>query len=104
MSNNIGSSELIASLSKITMGGDGASNGETSWLHAIAKALGEKVGELAESMVKNADKVGSKNEKEATAASAQLTADSQLFSMYMNALSTVLKSIGEGNVAMARKQ
>jgi len=82
----------------------GSTNGKTSWLHAIAEALGEKLGDLAKSMVANSKLAGSSNEKIAAGATARLTADSQLFSMYMNAVSTVLKSIGEGNSAMARKQ
>lgn len=95
--------ELISNLNSLNLK-SGETTGETSWLHAIAKALGEKVGQLAESMVKHADNVGHDDPKVAAEASAKLTADSQLFSMYMNALSTVLKSIGEGNTAMARKQ
>lgn len=95
--------DLIANLGSLNLSGK-STTGETSWLHAIAEAMGKKVGELAESMVEHANKVGNDDPKVAAEASAKLTADSQLFSMYMNALSTVLKSIGEGNTAMARKQ
>lgn len=94
---------LISNLNSLNLSG-GQTSGKSSWLHAIAEALGQKVGELAVSMTQHADDVGSPDAQKSANASANLTADSQLFSMYMNALSTVLKSIGEGNSAMARKQ
>ena len=94
---------LVSNLGSLNLSG-GQTSGKSSWLHAIAEAMGKKVGELATSMTQHANDVGSSNAKKAAGASAKLTADSQLFSMYMNALSTVLKSIGEGNAAVARKQ
>ncbi|WP_242111961.1 hypothetical protein [Luteimonas aquatica] len=101
MSNTV---DIIGNLAKLTLSGDiDGAGANKSWLHAVAKAMGQKMGELASSMVTNANLVASPNEKISSSASAKLTADSQLFSMVSNATSTALKSAGEGNVALVRK-
>lgn len=87
------------------------------WLHAIAEAMGNAQGELAGRMVglskslsDLAGPASGKGEgaelaaKKFQVAMSDFQATSQLFSMTTNAASTAIKSIGEGNTAMARKQ
>lgn len=102
VNNNVSLIENLGRL-RLNSDGEGSSGASKSWLHAVAKAMGEKMGELAQSMVKNANGVASPDPKKSAAASAALTADSQLFSMVSNATSTALKSAGEGQTALARK-
>lgn len=88
----------------------GAKGGSSSWLTAIAKAMGEAAGKHADNLVKLSkqiqDAAGSKEEGaagKATALQAEFQAEAQMFSMLQNAFSTAIKSIGEGMTTMARK-
>lgn len=81
---------------------DSINSGE-SWLVAIAKALGKALGDKAEIMKKHADNVGSKDPKVSAEANAQIQAESQLYSLITNSVNTVIKSIGESNSNLARK-
>jgi hypothetical protein len=101
--------------------------GSSSWLVALAKAMGEMTGDHLTKMMqaqenmensqvdegsdeyKNAtdeEKADMKQEagREFTKYQAEFQAESKLFSMCSEATSTVLKSIGEGLSSMARKQ
>lgn len=93
-----------------TTGGKG--KGE-SWLMAIAKALGHALGLHAANLVKlskQLDTLAGKDQKDPNNAAAfqktmtEFQAESQLFSMLSNAVSTAIKSIGEGMTSIARKQ
>lgn len=71
------------------------------FLMQIAQVLGEKLDEMANDLQKFAEKLG----KEPTAAeTTELSGMSQMFQMFMNNASTVIKSLGEANAGMARKQ
>lgn len=97
-------------------GGKGSS-GKTasSWLEAIALAMGEAAGNKAAKMVELSNKLkelssagGSEKDqqkaaKEMNAVNAQFQAVSQEFNMLQSAFSTAIKSLGEGLAQMARK-
>lgn len=88
----------------------------TSWLEAIALAMGEAAGNKAAKMVELSNKLadlssagGSEKAqqqaaKEMNAVNAQFQATSQEYNMLQTAFSTAIKAIGEGLSAMARKQ
>lgn len=78
----------------------------TSWLMAFAKLMGEVANNIAEQMMDKAKEIdaAAKKEEPANELTAELTALSQLFKMVTEATSNVIKSVGEGNTAMARKQ
>ncbi|MDR6993155.1 hypothetical protein [Luteimonas sp. 3794] len=85
--------------------------GGESWLVAMAKALGTMLGEKAGNMVQTSKEMekysGSDSKEDAQKFSELQTkfqAESQMFSMLSNTISTALKSIGEGLTANARKQ
>lgn len=97
-------------------GGDGASTagGKAtkggSWLEALAKAMGNALGQKASKMVELGDKIASTaggEGKEAAQANTQATmemqATSQMFSLMQNAFSGAIKAIGEGLSQAARK-
>ena len=82
-----------------------------SWLQAIAKAMGEAMGDRASKMVELSNKMGEaakkegeKGAKEMQGISAQFQAVSQEFNLLSNTFSTAIKSLGEGVTTMARKQ
>lgn len=88
----------------------------TSWLEAIALAMGEAAGNKAAKMVElsnklatlssagGGDKAQQKAAKEMNAVNAQFQATAQEYNMLQTAFSTAIKAIGEGMSAMARKQ
>lgn len=87
----------------------------SSWLEAIALAMGEAAGNKAAKMVELSNKLkelssagGSEKDqqkaaKEMNAVNAQFQAVSQEFNMLQSAFSTAIKSLGEGLAQMARK-
>ena len=89
----------------------GAGGGGNSWLEAIAEAMGDALGQMAQKLVDestslqglagNADGSGA---QQFQATMAKFQADSQMFSMLSNAFSNAIKSIGEGMTSMASKQ
>ena len=91
--------------------GHGASGGGGSWLEAIAQAMGDALGQMAQKLVDestslqglagNADGAGA---QQFQATMAKFQADSQMFSMLSNAFSNSIKSIGDGMTTMASKQ
>jgi len=95
--------------------GNGGGKAATSWLEAIALAMGEAAGNKAAKMVELSNKLkelssagGSEKDqqkaaKEMNAVSAQFQAVSQEFNMLQSAFSTAIKALGEGLAQMARK-
>ncbi len=75
--------------------------GQGGWLMAFAEAMGRLMEKQVEKIQKFADSIG---DKPSPSDSTKLTAMTQMFQMFMNAVSTALKSMGEGASAMARKQ
>ena len=88
-----------------------AGGGGGSWLEAIAQAMGDALGQMAQKLVDestslqglagNADGSGA---QQFQATMAKFQADSQMFSMLSNAFSNAIKSIGDGMTTMASKQ
>jgi|SRR5690606_38373 len=85
---------------------EASSSGSKSWLVAIAQALGQMLGEKAETMKGLVDKMNAAEDSgmEFNTALTEFQAESQMFSMLSNASSTAIKSIGEGLTSNARKQ
>ena len=76
------------------------------WLIALAQVLGkiaDKMGEEIVSKAKEIDTAGPEADN-INELNAELTAMSQVFKMFMETVSTVIKTIGEGNASVARKQ
>jgi hypothetical protein len=84
----------------------GGSSG--NWLVVLASALGKQAGEHLKNMVELGEKMGEMDSKEDPEAFAQtqseFQAESQIFKMFQEAISTMIKSIGEGLSSVARKQ
>lgn len=103
-----------------TKGGSGKSGASSSssggsWLVAIAKAMGQALGDRAKKMVELSDKIaankgGDSTESKQDAAmeaqklSTEFQATSQEFQMLQQSFSTTIKALGEGMASMARKQ
>jgi hypothetical protein len=75
--------------------------GGGGFLMAIAQALGEMMDRMADNLLEFSKTLGDSPTAEQTT---ELTAKSQMFSLFMNNASTVIKTLGEANAAMARKQ
>ena len=97
--------------------GKGGRKSAGSWLQAIAKAMGEVLGQKAGEMVRLSDEVSSlgkkkglevdarqENAQEMTAAQTELQGVSQEYKLLTETISTVLKGIGEALSTMGRKQ
>jgi len=94
---------------------EGSKKSATSWLEAIALAMGEAAGNKAAKMVELSNKLKelssagggeeaqAKAAKEMNAVNAQFQATSQEFNMLQSAFSNAIKAIGEGMAQMARK-
>lgn len=78
----------------------------TSWLMAFAKLMGEVANNISHQMMAKAREIdaAAKDEKPSNELTAELTALSQLFKMVTEATNNVIKSVGEGNSSLARKQ
>ena len=85
--------------------------GGGSWLEAIAEAMGQALGQMAQKLVDESnalqglagDASGS-GAQEFQATMSKFQADSQMFSMLSQAYATAIKSIGDGMTSMASKQ
>jgi len=83
--------------------------GSSSWLIAMAKAMGKTAGEHAKKLADLSDQINNlqgSNGDQASKASelqSQMQAEGQMFGMLQNAFANVLKSIGDGMSTMARK-
>lgn len=76
-------------------------SGDGGWLMAFAEAMGRLMEKQVNEIEKFSKSIGDKPTPED---STKLTAMTQMFQMFMNAVSTALKSMGEGAAGMARKQ
>jgi len=86
-----------------------AGGGGGSWLEAIAEAMGNALGQMAQKLVDESNSLqsmaGNQNDaQQFQATMAKFQADAQMFSMLSNAFSTSIKSIGDGMTTMASKQ
>ena len=100
-------------------GGGKGGKGASSWLVALARALGEVAGDKAAKMVELSNKLtelndegkglekGSKeaegNARESVALQSELNGVSKEFQQFMETLNTVVKGIGDGLTSVARK-
>jgi len=77
-----------------------------SWLVQFATVMGEIANKISDQMMEKAGEIdtAAENEEPANELTAELTALSQLFKMLTEATNNVIKSVGEGNSALARKQ
>lgn len=91
-----------------SISGEGKGGKGESWLVAIAKAMGSILGEKAQKLNDLSEKLngltGKDDAQEFSATQTEFQAESQMFNMLSNTISTAIKSIGEGLVANARKQ
>jgi hypothetical protein len=87
--------------------GEGKS-GKGNWLVVLAQALGKQAGKHLKEMVKLGNEMGSMDSKEKPEDFAEkqsmFQAESKMFGMFQEAVSTMIKSIGEGMSSVARKQ
>jgi ABC-type transporter Mla subunit MlaD len=86
----------MAERGKDAMKGGGAK----SWIMAIAIAMGKQIDKKAKEMQGMADKITDKT----PSLTAKFSAASQEFGIMMNALTTVIKTLGEAMANTARKQ
>jgi hypothetical protein len=98
--------------------GSGSSNGSSAggaagnnWMEAIARAMGEALGQLSQKVVDESNQLSSEAGDSSSSGAqqfqstmAEFQADSQTLSMLSNAFATAIKSIGEGMQTMASKQ
>lgn len=82
--------------------------GEGNWLMILASALGKASGAHLKNMVDLGKKMGDMNAEDSPEAFAETQAEfqaaSQIFKMFQESISTMIKSIGEGMSSVARKQ
>jgi hypothetical protein len=90
-------------------GGGGGGDGE-SWLEAIAKAMGQALGTMAQNLVNESNQLSSLSGDSSSSGAqqfqtvmAQFQAHSQLFGMLSDAFSNAIKSIGQGMQTMGSK-
>lgn len=88
-------------------GGSGE-RGQGNWLMVLAEALGKASGKHLKNMVELGEKMGDMDSEENPEAFAEVQAEfqaaSQIFKMFQESISTMIKSIGEGMSTVARKQ
>jgi cellobiose-specific phosphotransferase system component IIA len=83
-------------ISMLTNSGDSSGG----WLEALAKALGDKLNQAANTLKNNAGAVNADNPGQTT----QLSAEAAEFSQMMDAFNNVIKTLGESLDTMVRKQ
>ena len=76
--------------------GGGSSGG---WLEALAKALGDKLNQAADTLKNHAGAVNSADPGQTT----QLSAEAEEFSQMMDAFNNVIKTLGQSLDTMVRK-
>jgi hypothetical protein len=84
-------------------GGKGGGKGGGSWFEALAKALGKALDAQAAEVQKLSDAVQGQNATDNPSGFTDLQAASQRMSFMMSAADQVLKTLGEGLGALARK-
>ena len=90
-------------------GTSGGGDGE-SWLEAIAKAMGQALGTMAQNLVNESNQLSSLSGNSSSSGAqqfqtvmAKFQAHSQLFGMLSDAFSNAIKSIGQGMQTMGSK-
>jgi hypothetical protein len=76
------------------------SGGGESWLQVLAEVLGNKLSQASEQFKADADALDWKDPAEAT----KFTAETQELGMLFQSISSAIKSIGEGEKALATRQ
>lgn len=98
----------IAQAGLDSISGEGKGGKGVSWLVAIAQAMGSILGEKAQKLNDLSEKLngltGKDDAQKFSATQTEFQAESQMFNMLSNTISTAIKSIGEGLAANARKQ
>jgi hypothetical protein len=91
-------------------GGGSSGGGGESWLEAIAKAMGQALGTMAQNLVTESNQLSSLSGNSSSSGAqqfqtvmAQFQAHSQLFGMLSDAFSNAIKSIGQGMQTMGSK-
>ena len=88
----------------------GNGNAGEHWLSILARALGKASGKHLEAMLELGDQMGKVgdidegNQAEFAEMQADFQAQSQIFKMFQESISTMLKSIGDGMSAVGRRQ
>ncbi|MGH6610627.1 MAG: hypothetical protein ACRECQ_10240 [Burkholderiaceae bacterium] len=70
------------------------------WLAAFAIAMGKLIENAGNELIRKAENIGT---EPTPADSTMLTVESQEYSMFVNAVSTALKTMGEAQAAMAKR-
>lgn len=97
---------------------EGLKSGSGSWMMAIALALGKMADSMGERLMELASRIDSLQERQhnaddptlkdngkgITELNAMMQTQAQQLQMHLQAMSTIIKSIGEGNTQIARKQ
>lgn len=77
-----------------------SSSGSGGWLEALAKALGDKLNQAANTLKTNAGNVNADDPGQTT----QLSAEAEEFSQMMDAFNNVIKTLGQSLDTMVQKQ
>ncbi|MBE1161408.1 hypothetical protein [Dyella acidiphila] len=77
-----------------------SSGGSGGWLEALAKALGDKLNQAANTLKTNAGNVNSDDPGQTT----QLSAEAEEFSQMMDAFNNIIKTLGQSLDTMVQKQ
>jgi hypothetical protein len=77
-----------------------SNGGSGGWLEALAKALGDKLNQAANTLKNNASGVNADNPGQTT----QLSAEAEEFSQMMDAFNNVIKTLGQSLDTMVQKQ
>lgn len=96
-------------------GGKGQAGGASNWLEALAKAMGDVAGqhlgksvglanEISALAAESGEETNQAQAQEMTALQAQMQAETQMFKLAQEAVTTIIKSVGEALTATARKQ
>lgn len=80
------------------------SQGDNSWMSKVAEALAKAMTKLMDRMYNDAKDMASDDKHTASEAKADFQVASQQYTMVVTAISTVLKTLGEANTSLARKQ
>lgn len=86
------------------------SSQDGSWLAVIAKALAKCMTQLQDRMVEDANQMSvgkdptDAEQKQANEAKADLQVAGQQYAQVVNALNTVIKTVGQADAVLARKQ
>lgn len=91
-------------------GGNAAGGDGESWLEAIARAMGQALGTMAQNLVNESNELSSLSGNSSGSGAqqfqtvmAQFQAHSQLFGMLSDAFANAIKSIGQGMQTMGSK-